>query len=80
MEMFEIGRFEQIDMIRERAIGGHDIALCKYRDTMIDSEFYGATADCVIQFKGLLSECEAYWRRLVACLTKAHKRNAERSG
>lgn len=73
-----MGRFEQIDMIWARSIGGHYITLCKYRDTMIDSEFYGVTADCVIQFKGLLSECEAYWRRLVVCLNKAHKRNTER--
>ena len=67
-----------LGFIRERTIGSHWLTLAKYRDNVNDMEFHGIAADCVVQFKGTLAECEGKWRQWVKALNVATRHNEER--
>ena len=74
-------QFENLEILKSRPIGSHSITLSRYRDKVNDMEFYGVTADAVIQFKGNLKEAESYFRRLGTCLKKGDERTrAKREG
>lgn len=68
----------RLEIIRERDIGAHYLMLGKFRDVDNGVTTYAVCADCVIQFKGTLPECEGKWRQWVKALNAADRRNKER--
>lgn len=68
----------EVYSVRERKIGSHILALSKFFDDANNLDFYGVIADCIIQFKGTLAECEGRWRQWVKALNAADRRNKKR--
>ena len=72
-------QFENLEILKTREVGSHSVSLSRYRDKVNDTEFYGVTADCVIQFKGNQREAESYMRRLCTALKKGAEKRAAKA-
>lgn len=72
-------QFENLEILKTREVGSHSVSLSRYRDKVNDTEFFGVTADCVIQFKGNQREAESYMRRLCTALKKGAEKRAAKA-
>ena len=72
-------QFENLEILKTREVGSHSVSLSRYRDKGNDMEFFGVTADCVIQATGNQREAESYMRRLCTALKKGAEERAAKT-